>query len=56
MMSLSYPSVTSYGQPLAIYLAVHTFSQVGNMPALQAQGRRFDLHCGSECYTIIETQ
>ncbi len=45
-MILSYPSVTSYGEPLATWLAVWTFSQVVSMSALQAQGRGFDPHCG----------
>ncbi len=43
---LSYPSVTSYGEPLATWLVVWTFSQVVSMSALQAQVHRFDPHCG----------
>ncbi len=50
---LSYPSVISYGEPLATWLAVWPFCQVISMSALQAQGCGFDPHCGQERNNIL---
>ncbi len=36
---VSHPPVISYGEQLATWLAVWTFSQVVSISALQAQGR-----------------
>ncbi len=35
-----------YGEPLATWLKVQTFSQVVSISALQTQGHRFDPHRG----------